>query len=178
MRTRNSTSIVMSVALAACAGDAPTALQSETAVVRQFSASSVPRPIDGSCQITSSTFVSLVPPILNRVSTATCTVSHLGRVTLVTQQHINVVTGVQNAESTFTTAAGDQLHATSVGSSSPAGPNAIDFTGVTTITGGTDRFAGATGEMQARGHVSTVDGTGTLRYHGWIVYDASQISGH
>lgn len=73
----------------------------------------------------------------------------------------------------FTAANGDLLRATSVGSGTPTGPTTLRFTGTASITGGTGRFASATGEMSVEGTADNVSGDARFSWDGWITYDAS-----
>jgi hypothetical protein len=129
--------------------------------------------VRGSCEATGAEMVAFNPPVLHQVGTAVCEISHLGRVHVRNVQQVNVVTGVQTGQATWTTANGDLVHATSLGTAVPDGPAALRFTGITTITGGTGRFASAGGTLNVAGVVDTQTGLGSFRYDGWIMYAAS-----
>ena len=97
------------------------------------------------------------------------TASHLGRYTLVSDFALNIATATASGRVTLTAANGDVLTGTLVGRAMVAAGIAT-VTELVTITGGTGRFAGATGTLtlvrrvvQATGVSSgTVDGTITL----------------
>jgi hypothetical protein len=118
-------------------------------------------------------------PFLNQVITGTCQFSHLGRADMHLVQRVNVTNGAQTGQVTFTAADGDTLRANASGGSTPTGPNTLNFFGVTTITGGTGRFANASGELQLTGTLAFAQtigggiGTASSNYVGWIAYDAS-----
>jgi hypothetical protein len=97
------------------------------------------------------------------------TASHLGRFTLVADFTLNLATAIASGSATFTAANGDVLTGTVTGRAAVGGGIAA-VTETVTITGGTGRFAGATGTLvvlrrvvQATGVSSgTVEGTTTL----------------
>jgi hypothetical protein len=79
------------------------------------------------------------------------TATHLGKTTAVTtNQAINLITGAGTATYTLTGANGDTVvlemafEVTSL-------PDGVEFEGIYTVTGGTGRFAGATGGGTMRG---------------------------
>jgi hypothetical protein len=47
---------------------------------------------------------------------------------------------------------------------------------VTTIIGGTGRFAGATGRLDGTGTVDLANNLAVFQFDGWILYDASNRS--
>jgi hypothetical protein len=100
-------------------------------------------------------------------------ISHLGRVSIRAVQQVNVATGLRTADPTWTTANGDLVYTTSVGTGVPTGPTTHDFTGVTTITGGTGRFASAAGVVGVVGSLNTVTGLGSFSSDGWMIYVAA-----
>jgi hypothetical protein len=85
------------------------------------------------------------------------------------EQIVNFVTRTQVAPvMIFTAANGDELHATNVGSNTPTGPGTIRFTGITTIVGGTGRFANATGELSVEGTADVASTETRMTFNGWI----------
>jgi hypothetical protein len=173
------------IALAGCAADVPTAptATAPPSLAGTYTAApietgmaaldSTRRPINGRCEATYAEPPVVAFPFIRHVSTGACQLSHLGRVTLRTEAEINLVTGVQLSQVTFTAPNGDRLRASSVGTGTPAGPTTIRFSGTSSITGGTGRFAGATGEMSVEGTVDNASGDARFSYDGWITYDAS-----
>ena len=97
------------------------------------------------------------------------TASHLGRYTAVADFTLNLATATATGHVTFTAANGDLLTGTTAGRAVVGGGIAV-ITETVTVTGGTGRFAGATGTLiilrravQATGVSSgTVEGTITL----------------
>jgi hypothetical protein len=73
----------------------------------------------------------------------------------------------------LTAASGDTLTGTYTNG---YGPPDGTFTDDVTITGGTGRFAGATGQARDNGvaDVTTTPWTIAVTFEGWIAYDASQ----
>jgi hypothetical protein len=101
-------------------------------------------------------------------SSATEIISHLGKVTSTNSGTI-VVTGpgtfATSADFTIVAANGDELFLTGTGTGTFT-PEASDTTFVTTITGGTGRFEGASGMTRASVHGTTVSSDGvTLITH-------------
>lgn len=167
--------LAAALGLAACKTDDPAAPVAELLGAAVHHAAPT-RPLMGTCAATGSEFVSILPPILNQTSTAVCQISLLGRVMILTQQHINVTTGVQTAEAVWTTASGDQLFATSLGTAVPTGATTIAFTGVTTLAGGTGRFVNAAGSVQVAGTVDMATGLGSFTYRGSLQFDGSNAA--
>jgi hypothetical protein len=108
------------------------------------------------------------PPFLKIQITGTGEATHLGRATFVAYPVINFtvpppfpLSGTQ-----ITTAAnGDELFASFVGHSTPPDPTGTTYITTThTVTGGTGRFAGATGTLvgTAVAHQGNPNGTSTL----------------
>jgi predicted small lipoprotein YifL len=182
--------LALALGLTACGTDGPLAPATETVAAgmhdvahatdaaSRAARSTLPpaRPLRGACTITGVQFVSMVPLILNQASTALCHTSLLGRVAVFTQQQINVATGVQTAEAVWTTASGDRLFTTSLGTAVPTGPGTIRFSGVTTIAGGTGRFLNAAGSVQVEGTADNTAGTGSFTYEGSLQFDASNAA--
>jgi hypothetical protein len=103
---------------------------------------------------------------------ATGKASHLGKFTLDIEAILNFATHAAVGSYEFTAANGDTLTATFTGQSSPtATPGVIYIEEIATITGGTGRFAGATGSfvcerlLDAATLTSTGSFDGTIRLH-------------
>jgi hypothetical protein len=139
-------------------------------------------PLTGTCTSQDAQLPVLTFPFLDQVITGTCQFSQLGRADMHLVQRVNVTNGAQTGQVTFTAANGDALRGNASGGSTPTGPKTLAFFGVTTITGGTGRFANATGSLQLTGTLSfeqTVAvgiGTAFSNYVGRISYDASDRS--
>jgi hypothetical protein len=93
----------------------------------------------------------LVFPILSVNREATGTATYLGKYTEHATFQVDVRTGSATGTATFTAANGDTLTATVEGQSTEtATPGVVSIVEVYTITGGTGRFADATGTFTAR----------------------------
>lgn len=75
------------------------------------------------------------------------TASHMGRFTSVSDFTINTVTAMGAGTLTLTAANGDQIFATVTGQAVGGTPDRLQIDETATITGGTGRFAGATGSF-------------------------------
>ena len=85
-------------------------------------------------------------PFLFASSIVTGNATHLGRFTSSWEVQVNVITSASTGTVVFTAANGDTLFTTFEGQGYPTGtPDVILILEVHTITGGTGRFAGATG---------------------------------
>jgi hypothetical protein len=89
-------------------------------------------------------------PTLSEVGSAAGTATHLGRYTAAFEATVNLLDGTATGSYTFTAANGDQLFSTFVGLGVPAGGSLASITETLTITGGTGRFASATGTLIVR----------------------------
>ena len=87
------------------------------------------------------------PSLLSNLTEATGTASHLGRFTLKIPHIVNTMTRIATGTYEFTAANGDTLVATFTGQASLVSPGVLSVLDTATITGGTGRFAGATGSF-------------------------------
>jgi hypothetical protein len=167
--------ILLALALAGCADPAPTRPAPASATFARSgsaAASAATRPISGRCELTIGPLPS-APPIIRQTDTGTCQLSHLGRTSFEGVLEVNLATGAQRGERTLTAANGDVLRVVSVGTSAPSGPGLVSFVFVATFTGGTGRFANATGQARGEGTANLATRTTVLTLDGWIAYDAS-----
>jgi hypothetical protein len=140
-------------------------------------AASPSRPVSGTCTLLS---VTPLPPAPGQPATVTrrhvewlCQLEHLGRSTASVEE-----TGTFTASGpliaaviTYTAANGDQLVTTFNGTATFPDPNGIvTVTGSETVTGGTGRFAGASGSMLRTASVSVVSLSGRYETHGTLSY--------
>jgi hypothetical protein len=106
----------------------------------------------------------LVFPIASVDRTGTGTATYLGNYTEHVTLQVNVLTGSATGAATFTAANGDTLTASVVGQATPANPGVLSIVEVYTITGGTGRFADASGSFTLESTVNqaTEVSSGTL----------------
>ena len=86
-------------------------------------------------------------PTLLADGSAEGTATHLGRYAAEFNATVNVLDGTATGSYTFTAANGDQVFSTFIGLGVPAGGSMASITERLTITGGTGRFAGASGAL-------------------------------
>ncbi len=96
--------------------------------------------------------------------------AHLGRFTFSFPHLVNTTTRTATGTYTFTAANGDTLTADVTGQATPVGTNGVLLHIVehATITGGTGRFADATGSFTIERDYDTVAGTTTGSFYGTI----------
>ena len=173
MRALHASAVLLGVFLVGCSGDGLlTRPDSEmSALSTRSSAEIVTRPLSGRCDTAFDPPPLPPPPVLRQVDVGTCQMTHLGRVSFRAVQDIDLASGTQTSvEVTFTAPNGDVLRASSAGTSVPNGPG-VEFSAVMTFTGGTGRFAGATGSARLDGKASFLTNTATFAFaDGWIAY--------
>jgi hypothetical protein len=179
MRAFTAPAVLLTLVLTGCNAAAPTAplpAMASLEVSGNGGANSThqaapQRPIEGPCEAETVEVVPIAPGVIRRTGIGTCQLSHLGRTTLRSVANTNLVTLEQTGEHTYTAANGDLLYATSTGTGTPTPPSTtFPFTGVTTISGGTGRFANAVGVMQVAGTSDLATGRSSFSYDGWIAY--------
>ena len=114
------------------------------------------------------------PPTLVDVQvTATGNGTYLGKFSLSIPHRVDRSTTPPSAAGhyLFTAANGDTLSATFTGQAMPPpAPGVLSIVETATITGGTGRFAGATGSFVSERLFNTINGTTTGSYSGTISY--------
>ena len=96
------------------------------------------------------------------------TATHLGKYTEHITMQINLPTRHSMGAATFTAANGDTLTATVEGQATPASPGVLSIVEVYTITGGTGRFAGATGTFTLESIANQATGVSSGTFSGAI----------
>ncbi len=115
------------------------------------------------------TVTPLVPPRLGVDVDATGNATHLGRFTLDIPHIVNAGNGTANGTYEFTAANGDKVYATFTGTATPtATPGVLYIEEAATITGGTGRFAGATGNFTSERLYDRIAGTTVGSFEGTI----------
>ena len=100
--------------------------------------------LDGTVTVTP-----LAPPMASVLITGTGDATQLGRFTVEVPHLVNQATRVGVGSYLFTAANGDTLTADFRGQAALVAPGVLSVTETAVITGGTGRFAGATGEFTA-----------------------------
>ena len=120
------------------------------------SAAAAETPFKGTVHAVETGTVVFPTRFLDRTGTGNAT--HLGRYTEHVVMQINIPTMSSMGSATFTAANGDTLTASVVGQATRTGPTSLSLVEVYTITGGTGRFADATGTFTLRSTVDQTDG--------------------
>ena len=110
----------------------------------------------------------LVFPIASVDREGTGTATYLGKYTEHVTLQVNVLTGSATGAATFTAANGDTLTASITGQSTPTSPGVLSIVEVYTITGGTGRFAGATGTFTLERTLNLATGVSSGTFSGAI----------
>ena len=115
------------------------------------------------------THTPLAPPFVMIDVDAAGEATHLGKFTLDIEASLNFKTKAAVGSYEFTAANGDTLTADFTGKASPtAVPGVLYIEETATITGGTGRFAGATGSFTVERLFDTVTGTTVGSFEGTI----------
>lgn len=109
-------------------------------------------------------------PILSVVASATGNATHLGRYTMSSEFEINLLTLEGSGFADIISADGDTLSAGFVGNATPTSTSGfLQIVETYTITGGTGRFAGATGSFTVERLFNTTAGVSTGSFQGTIL---------
>jgi hypothetical protein len=163
--------------LAGCTDASPTAPSASSAAGSPAMSAVQARPFGGRCETAITPIAPQPgdPPNAFRLHIEyVCQLAHLGRTTAVAEQ-IVIATGpttqVASNTTVYTAANGDQLFATWSGSSTfdPTTFNVV-FSGPETYTGGTGRFAQASGSAFISGTASLSANTGEFTSEGTLSY--------
>ena len=111
----------------------------------------------------------VAPPFFNVVITAGGEATHLGRFSLLVPHLVNFATAVGEGDYTFTAANGDVLTAHFTGTADTSAP-VFAIVEHATITGGTGRFATATGSFTAHRSYDPAAQTTTGTFEGTIAF--------
>ena len=115
------------------------------------------------------TVTPLKPPIVAVRNEATGTATHLGRFTLEAPHTVNKATLTAVGTYLITAANGDTITANLAGTATMVNPpNVISITETATVTGGTGRFAGASGSIEVKRMFNRATGVTTGTLEGWI----------
>jgi len=112
--------------------------------------------------------VVVVPPTASLTRDGTGTSTYLGKFAEHIVMTIDLPTMSSTGAATFTAANGDTLTSTVVGQATPTGATTFSIVEVYTITGGTGRFAGATGTFTLQSTVDDARGISSGTFSGVI----------
>jgi hypothetical protein len=111
----------------------------------------------------------LAPPLLQVDVEAAGAAAHLGKFTLDIPHVVDPVTRTAAGTYEFTAANGDKVYAEFTGTATPTStPGVLYIEESATITGGTGRFAGATGSFTTERLYDTIAGTTIGSFEGTI----------
>jgi hypothetical protein len=110
----------------------------------------------------------LVPPLASVTVEAEGNATQLGEFTFIELVTVNTATGMGSGTFQFTAANGDTVFGTISGQATFTPPNFLSIVEIATITGGTGRFAGATGSFTVARLKNTVTGETTAYFEGTI----------
>jgi len=109
-----------------------------------------------------------VPPFASVTVEAAGEATQLGEFTFLELVTVNTATGMGSGTFLFTAANGDTVYGTITGQATFSPPNILAIAETATITGGTGRFAGATGGFTVARLKNTVTGATTASFLGTI----------
>ena len=119
--------------------------------------------LEGAATITPGT-----PPFLSVSIEGTGNATHLGRFTVEIPHFVNTTNRTSTGTYEFTAANGDTLTAGFTGQATLTAPGVLSVVETATITGGTGRFAGATGSFTVERLFNQVTGLTTGSFEGTI----------
>jgi len=152
MRTPTIPVLLLICAVAGCTGDTPTAISTGGGATARAAANAAALPFHGTVDSASHIAVydfETNTAFIHLVGTGTAT--HVGRYTLVVDYALSLVTTAGSERMTLTAANGDVLTAEGTAQGTPSEDGlSLNSLERLTITGGTGRFAGATGSFVLR----------------------------
>ena len=114
------------------------------------------------------TVTPLTPPLASVVIDGGGFATQLGRFTLEVPHVVNQATRIATGTYIFTAANGDTLTADFSGQATLVAPGVLTVAETATITGGTGRFAGATGSFSTERTFLVATGQTSGTFEGWI----------
>jgi hypothetical protein len=114
------------------------------------------------------TVTPLTPPNASVLIEGSGVAAQLGRFTLEVPHLVNQATRVAVGTYVFTAANGDTLTASFTGLATLVGPGVLSVSETATISGGTGRFAGASGNFSTERTFNVATGQTTGTFQGWI----------
>jgi len=158
--------LAAALAVAACSSDGSRDALAPTAPTASVANAS---PFRGTLEGKTTSFTPLGATTALFGSEGTGTATHLGRYTVAITLTLDLATLTGIEQSTLTAANGDILYTTATARGTPSGDGVtVNVVETATITGGTGRFAGATGDYILKCLVNQVTGTSTGTFEGTI----------
>lgn len=148
--------------LAGCSGDPLTAVSSSEAAFANGLKAEIGVPFKADCEL-NATFVAFTPTGFKQTVTGVCQASHLGRSTFYGEDFVSFAPPGYAMEAVLTAANGDELHLSIAGQATLTSTGAI-LAGSATITGGTGRFANASGQVAQSAVVTSSPAGATASY--------------
>lgn len=108
-------------------------------------------------------------PTLTVAGSGTGSATQLGKFTMTFDATVNLLTRVGIGSTEFVTANGDSIFTDFVGQSTVTGPNQVSIVEIYTITGGSGRFADATGSFILERVEDQITGISSGSFDGAIV---------
>ena len=159
--------LAAALAVAGCSSDTSRDALAPTAPTP--SAAKVSTPFRGTLEGRETSFTPLGPTTALFGSEGTGIATHLGRYTITIALTLDFATSTGTEQSTLTAANGDLLYTTATTRGTPTGDGVtISVVETATITGGTGRFAGASGDYILRCLVNQATGVSTGTFEGTI----------
>jgi hypothetical protein len=162
--------LALAVFLSGCDTGSPLSLDPVTETLFGPHAAHQAVPLRGACELAIQPPEFIGPGVIRQLDVGHCQLTHLGRTRLVSDKVINFTTGTQTTEVTLTAANGDLLHASGAGTNQMIAPGRVAFRVELDFTGGTGRFAGASGEAVSEGEADVVNAVARLTMSGSITY--------
>lgn len=159
--------LMLAIGLAGCSADTLTYAVPLDGAQRSAMAA---RPFAAHCDLAIQPGTPVGPGLIRQLDVGECRATHLGRAAFVSDKVINVVAGTQTLQATFTAANGDVLRAAGTGTSTMIAPGHVAFTATITFTGGTGRFADASGHAAIEGEADLASGRSRMTATGSITY--------
>lgn len=157
MRIGSSSRLLLTLGLSACTSN-PAGPES-------------PAKFNGRCDTVLAPTVDISPGVVRQVDNGSCQLTPFGTTVFFSDKVLQLAAGTQSVDVRLTMANGDVLRALGSGTSVVTSPGRVHFVATIKFTGGTGRFAGATGEARAEGDSDLVGRLATLSMDGTVIFN-------
>ena len=157
MRIVSSSRLLLTLALSAC-NSSPAAPE-------------VPAKFNGRCDTVLAPTVDISPGVARQVDNGSCQLTPFGTTVFLGDKVLQLAAGTQSVDVTLTMANGDVLRALGAGTNAVTAPGRVHFVATIKFTGGTGRFAGATGEARAEGDSDLIGRKATFSMDGTVIFN-------